>query len=149
MDPYQLILVILKNFFVSTTCRPASALFTTPVARAAAQTSRSTRTWVRSGAARRTNLTSRTDIRSCSWRAPPLRTSMENSQVEIQSERWRIKVEVPSLGILSLSAPRRRCRTSQLQDPSPPSFKCNVLRQSLTVDSQNIPCATLKRRGRG
>jgi hypothetical protein len=28
-----------------------------------------------------------------------------------------------------------------------PSFKCNVLRESLSVDSQNIPCATLKRRG--
>jgi hypothetical protein len=27
------------------------------------------------------------------------------------------------------------------------SFKCNVLRESLSVDSQNIPCATLKRRG--
>ncbi len=31
-------------------------------------------------------------------------------------ERWRIQVEVPPSGILSLSAPRRRCRTSQLQD---------------------------------
>jgi hypothetical protein len=28
--------------------------------------------------------------------------------------------------------------------PSPPSFRCNVLRESLSVDSQNIPCATLK-----
>jgi hypothetical protein len=26
-------------------------------------------------------------------------------------------------------------------------LKCNVLRESLSVDSQNIPCATLKRRG--
>jgi hypothetical protein len=58
-------------------------------------------------------------------------------------------------GILSLSAPRRRCRTSQLQGyrvqeyrlPSLPSFKCNVLRESLSVDSQNIPCATLQRKG--
>ncbi len=48
-----------------------------------------------------------------------------------------------------------RCRTSQLQDyrvqeyrlPSSPFFKCNVVRESLSVDSQNIPCATLKRRG--
>ncbi len=46
-------------------------------------------------------------------------------------------------------------RTLQLQDYRvqeytllfPPSFKCNVLRGSLSVDSQNIPCATLKRRG--
>jgi hypothetical protein len=30
---------------------------------------------------------------------------------------------------------------------SPPSSKCNVLRESPSVDSQNIPCATLKRRG--
>ncbi len=29
----------------------------------------------------------------------------------------------------------------------PPSFKCKVLRESLPVNSQNIPCATLKRRG--
>ncbi len=56
---------------------------------------------------------------------------------------------------MSLSAPRSRCRTSQLLDyrvqeyrlPSRPSFKCNVLRESLSVDSQNIPCATLNRRG--
>jgi hypothetical protein len=32
--------------------------------------------------------------------------------------------------------------------PSPPSFKCtHVLRVSLFMDSQNVPCATLKRRG--
>jgi hypothetical protein len=30
---------------------------------------------------------------------------------------------------------------------SPPSFKCNVLRDSPSVDSQNIPFATLKSRG--
>jgi hypothetical protein len=70
-------------------------------------------------------------------------------------EMENISIEVPPSGILSPSAQRRRCRTSQLQDyrlqeyrlPSPPSFKCNVLRESLSVDSQNIPCATLKRRG--
>jgi hypothetical protein len=48
-----------------------------------------------------------------------------------------------------------RCGTSRLQDyiiqeyrlPSPLSFKYNVLRESLFVDSPNIPCATLERRG--
>jgi hypothetical protein len=62
---------------------------------------------------------------------------------------------VPPSGILSLSAQRGRCRTSRLQDyrveeyrlPSPSSFYCNVLRESLSVDSQNIPCAILTRRG--
>jgi hypothetical protein len=62
----------------------------------------------------------------------------------------RILVEVPPSGILSLSAQRRRCRTSRLQGyrvqeyrlSSPSYFKCNVLRESLSVDSQ-----TLKRRG--
>jgi hypothetical protein len=33
------------------------------------------------------------------------------------------------------------------QTPYPPSFECNVLRESLSVDSQSIPCATLKRSG--
>ncbi len=55
-------------------------------------------------------------------------------------ERWRIEVEVPPSGILSLSAQRGRCRTSR-------SFKCNVLREGLSVGSQNIPCAKLNRRG--
>jgi hypothetical protein len=31
--------------------------------------------------------------------------------------------------------------------PSLPCIKCNVLRESLSEDSQNIPGATLKRRG--
>ncbi len=61
----------------------------------------------------------------------------------------------PIFGDLSLSAPRRRCRISKLQGyrvqkyrlPSPPSFKCNVLCESLSVDSHIIPCAKLKRRG--
>ncbi len=39
-------------------------------------------------------------------------------------------------------------RVQEYRLPSPPSFKCNVLRESLSVDSQNIPCATLKRGGR-
>ncbi len=60
-------------------------------------------------------------------------------------------------GIFSLSAQRGRCRTSWLtrlqdtrvQTPLSPLYgiKCNVLRESLSVDSQNNPCATLKRRG--
>jgi hypothetical protein len=44
---------------------------------------------------------------------------------------------------------RRNCETTEYKSTdslSPPSFKCNVLRESLSVDSQNIPCATLKRR---
>jgi hypothetical protein len=32
-------------------------------------------------------------------------------------------------------------------DSPPPSMKCNVLLESLSEDSQNIPCATLKSRG--
>ena len=75
--------------------------------------------------------------------------------IKFTPDRWKIYVEVPPSGILSLTAQRGRCRTSQLQDyrvheyrlPSPPSFKCNVLRESLSVDNQNIPCATLKKRG--
>jgi hypothetical protein len=31
--------------------------------------------------------------------------------------------------------------------PFSPSIKCNVLRESLSCDCQNIPCAKLKRRG--
>jgi hypothetical protein len=70
-------------------------------------------------------------------------------------EMENIQVEVLPSGILSLSTERGRCRTSQVQDyrvqeyrlPSSLSFKCNVLRESRSVDSQNIPCATLKRRG--
>ena len=30
---------------------------------------------------------------------------------------------------------------------TPLSFKCTVLHESVSEDSQNIPCATLKRRG--
>ncbi len=42
---------------------------------------------------------------------------------------------------------RLLCRVQDYRLPSPPSFKCNVLRESVSVDSQNIPLATLKRRG--
>ncbi len=60
----------------------------------------------------------------------------------------------PTFGDLSLSVQRGRSRTHRLQDnrvqeyrlPSPPSFKCNVLRKSLSGQSK-YPCATLKRRG--
>jgi hypothetical protein len=38
-------------------------------------------------------------------------------------------------------------RLQEFRLPSPPSIKCNVLRESLSEYSQNIPCATLKRRG--
>jgi hypothetical protein len=41
-----------------------------------------------------------------------------------------------------------RLQSTRVSLPSPPSFKCNVLRESLSVDSQNIPCATLKKGGR-
>ncbi len=37
-------------------------------------------------------------------------------------------------------------RQQEYKLPSPPTFKYNVLRESLSVDSQNIPCATLKRK---
>ncbi len=40
-----------------------------------------------------------------------------------------------------------RLQTTRVQTSSPTSFKSIVLRKSLSVDSQNIPCATLKRRG--
>ncbi len=72
-----------------------------------------------------------------------------------------ISIEVLSTGILSLQyldrgvdAGRHGCKTTEyrIQDyrlPSLPSIKCNVLRESLSEDSQNIHCATLKRRSRG
>jgi hypothetical protein len=40
-----------------------------------------------------------------------------------------------------------RLQSTRVQTALSPSFKCNVLRESLTVDSQHIPCATLKKRG--
>jgi hypothetical protein len=55
---------------------------------------------------------------------------------------------------VTILSPMGRCRASRLQDyrveyrlTSPPSIKCNVLLESLSEDSQNIPCATLKRKG--
>jgi hypothetical protein len=38
------------------------------------------------------------------------------------------------------------CKTTEYNRIDSPPCKCNVLRESLSVDSQNIPCATLKRR---
>ncbi len=57
--------------------------------------------------------------------------------------------------ILSLSSQRGRYRTTRLQAyrvqeyglPSPPSFKCNVLRKSLFEDCQNIPLRNTKEKG--
>ncbi len=51
---------------------------------------------------------------------------------------------------LPVSSQRGRYRTTRLQYygvqeqgiPSPPSFKCNVLRESLSDESQNTQCAT-------
>ncbi len=41
-----------------------------------------------------------------------------------------------------------RLHSTRVQSPLSPSIKCNVLRKSLSEDSQNISCATLsKRRG--
>ncbi len=41
-----------------------------------------------------------------------------------------------------------RLQSTRVKTPfSPPYIKCNALRESLSVDSQNIPCATLKRWG--
>jgi hypothetical protein len=40
-----------------------------------------------------------------------------------------------------------RLQSIRVPTPLSPSFKCNVLRESFSVDSQNIPCATLKKRG--
>ena len=40
-----------------------------------------------------------------------------------------------------------RLQSTRVRLPSPPSIKCNVLRESLSEDSQNIPCATLKKMG--
>ncbi len=38
-------------------------------------------------------------------------------------------------------------QNTRAQTPLSPSFKCNVLRESLSVESQNIPCATPDRKG--
>jgi hypothetical protein len=38
-----------------------------------------------------------------------------------------------------------RQQSTRVQTALPPSIKCNVLRESLSEDSQNIPCATLEK----
>ncbi len=54
-------------------------------------------------------------------------------------------------GILSLSAQSMqdvtvaKLQSTRVQTPPSPSINCNVLRESLSVDSQNIPCAPQKR----
>jgi hypothetical protein len=40
-----------------------------------------------------------------------------------------------------------RLQSTRVQTPLSLSIECNVLRKSLSGDSQNIPCATLKRKG--
>jgi hypothetical protein len=54
----------------------------------------------------------------------------------------------PTFGdFVTILTERGQCRTLRLQDyrvqecrlPSPPSIKCDVLRESLSEDSENIP----------
>ncbi len=66
----------------------------------------------------------------------------------LKAERWRTHFRgfchYPHRGV---DAGRPGCKSTECTDyrlPSPPSFKCNVLRENLSVDSQNIPCAPLK-----
>jgi hypothetical protein len=40
-----------------------------------------------------------------------------------------------------------RLQSTRVQTPLSPSFKCNVLRESFSVDSQTIPWATPEKRG--
>jgi hypothetical protein len=40
-----------------------------------------------------------------------------------------------------------RLQSTRVQTPLSPSTRCNVLRESLSEDSQNILCASLKRKG--
>ncbi len=40
-------------------------------------------------------------------------------------------------------------QSTRVQAPLSPSIKCNVLRESRCEDSQNIPYAALKKKGRG
>jgi hypothetical protein len=42
-----------------------------------------------------------------------------------------------------------RLQSTRVQTPLSPLIKCDVLRESLSEDSQNIPCATLKGGCRG
>jgi hypothetical protein len=67
-------------------------------------------------------------------------------------ERWENINRGPTFGDFVTIAGHHSCKTTdsqstRVQSPLSPSFKCNVLRDSLSVVSQNIPCATLKSRG--
>jgi hypothetical protein len=49
-----------------------------------------------------------------------------------------------------VDAGHHSCKTTEYKStdsPLLPFFKCNVLRESIYVNCQNIPCATLKKRG--
>ncbi len=48
-----------------------------------------------------------------------------------------------SIGRLATMSLFQDYRVTEYRLPSPPSFRCNVMRESLSVDSQNIPCPTL------
>jgi hypothetical protein len=52
----------------------------------------------------------------------------------------------PTFGDLVTVARLQGKRVQTPLSPSPPSFKCNVLRESLSVNSQNIPCGCRKLR---
>ncbi len=79
---------------------------------------------------------------------------MDGRELE-RAREMKYKKRVPPSGILhyphrGVDEGHHSCKTTEhkiTDSPPPPSFKCNVLRESLSVDSQNIPCATLKRRG--
>jgi hypothetical protein len=57
--------------------------------------------------------------------------------------------DYPRRGVDAQDVTVARPQSTRVQTPPALSFKCNVLRESLSVDCQNIPCATLKRKGSG
>jgi len=57
-------------------------------------------------------------------------------EMESIGSTFRKFCHCPQRGV---DAGRVSCKTTE--------YKCNELRESRSVDSQNIPCATLKRRG--
>ncbi len=77
----------------------------------------------------------------------------DRRQGERESERWRIYVEVSYLrefGHCPQTGVDAKLQSTRVQTPLFPVLKMyrgNVLRESHFLDSQNIPCATLKRRG--
>jgi hypothetical protein len=46
-----------------------------------------------------------------------------------------------------VDAGRHGCKCTEYRLPTYPSFKCNVLRESLSEDSQNIPLCNIKEKG--